>query len=90
MQKRQRQDLSRRTVNPHKIIKTYPESKMLKLSKNFQNTKLVNNDTNMDYFANAAPPHNHSQEKGKESTGAVSNEPATRHDLRLGVRKQGM
>ena len=51
---------------------------------------MLNSNTIMDYFANAAPPHNHSQEKGKESTGAVSNEPATRHDLRLGVRKQGM
>ena len=63
---------------------------MLKLGKICPNNKLVNSDTNMDYFANAAPPHNHSQEKGKESTGAVTNEPATRHDLRLGVRKQGM
>ena len=56
---------------------------MLKLSKKISNNKLVISNTNNNYFANAAPPHNHSQEKGKESTGAVTNEPATRHDLRL-------
>ena len=54
------------------------------------NNKLVNTDTNMDYFANAAPPHNHSQEKGIESTCAVSNEPATKHDLKTWSKEQGM
>ena len=53
---------------------------MLKLIKKIPKNKLVNNDTNMDYLANAAPPHNHSREEEKESTGAVLNEPATRTD----------